>query len=47
MIPAIDIEITDPTTIDDLIAAAKDHDRVKNFDLERFQSVAPTQEELA
>ena len=27
MIPAIDIEITDPTTIDDLMAAAKDHDR--------------------
>jgi hypothetical protein len=47
MIPAIDAEIADPATIDEIIASVKAHDRVKQFDFERFRSDAPSKEGIA
>jgi hypothetical protein len=47
MLPAIDRDIADAKTIDDLIAVAKDHDRLKGLDLQRWQGRLPSEAELA
>jgi hypothetical protein len=47
MIPALDQEIVDSKTLDDLIALAKQHDRLKDFDVEDFHAKLPSSGELA
>lgn len=47
MLPAVDRDITDARTLDDLIALAKEHDRLKGLDLQRWQCRLPSETELA
>lgn len=47
IIPALDAQIVEPKNIDELIAYAKEHDRFKDFDFERFSGSAPSREEIA
>jgi hypothetical protein len=47
MIPALDAQIVEPKNIDELIAYAKERDRFKDFDFERFSGSAPSREEIA
>jgi len=47
IIPAMDDAIADPKTLDELLKAAKDDDRVKHVDLEQWQARLPSDADLA
>lgn len=47
MIPALDAQIVGKEKIEELIKDAKESDRFKDFDYERFSSQAPSKEEIA
>lgn len=47
IIPAIDTEIVESKSIDEMITSVKEHDRVKEFTPEKFQALANSSDELA
>ncbi len=46
-LPALDEQLVERKTLDELVEYAKAEDRFKRFDFERFSSSAPSREELA